>query len=488
MLLLYALTAAAWAQTCARVEAGEVVPMSLLVEAPCVELAPRPATQVVFTWGGTACGYPSGRFALASAVCYPDPSLLVQSAPMLTWTVDGRPVYTAVTGAPEALTGTGSSAGGVIFPPRGEPVPVEAVLFRPGQRPMRLSASQGRYPAPGVDLDGAWVLADTQAYPVPPGPQSRPVAPSPAPSAGVACALGEAERASLEGVPTQLVCVDRTRPGVAPVLVPPTGTLLPPNTTVVVRLRCPAEGPCDAALGGSAGYTAGSVDRLSTTAASAGGQKSLDEDEAPPQERTELFAPRKPGIVQLTVTTAAGSEVVAEWVVPQPVGGAVRLGVSLGTVADLSFSAVTAPGSSTPEIVVDGGGWGHPELVLGWAPFLGREGRIYEDPSRPGVRPGRHNLAPYFGLGVLGLDGDAAALSLLSSAYLGVEWELRRSTSVALTAAVRRVDTLAWPFEVGGPADGDAVPTVSRWAPGLAVVFNLSPEFFEIARQPLGGS
>lgn len=481
-LLFSTLVGAAQAQGCATVGVGEVLPLSALVDEPCVELAPNPAELVVLSWAGATCTYANGRFALGAGPCFPDPRYLSQE-PTLRWSRGGAAVLTEVSGAPTELVHRAATySGSTIALPVGDYAPAEVVLFRPGERPVRLSGAGGRYPAPSPDLADGWLLADASAYALKPG-AAPPTPPAPAPAD--TCALTSAEQEVYDPRSTQLVCVDATRPGQPPRAAPPMGAILKPNTSLLVRLRCPGDGLCEASLGGQAGFTQGTVDTVRTRAASGESNKS-EGDELPPQERTLVFLPRQPGVVQLSVTTSAGTRAVAEWVVPQPVSGAVRLGIAVGSVGDFTFSALTAPGSSTPEIIVGNGGFGQPELVLGWAPFLQRGGRLYEDPARGGPLPGRHNLAPYFGLGVVaaGEDGEAA-ISLLRSAYLGLEWEPRRSTSLALTATVRRVDTLPEPLEVGGPAGGSTVTTVPRWMPGVAVVFNLSPEFFELAGQPL---
>jgi hypothetical protein len=176
---------------------------------------------------------------------------------------------------------------------------------------------------------------------------------------------------------------------------------------------------------------------------------------------------------------AADPLTVAEFVVPQPVGGAVRIGVAVGTVADTAFQGVLAPGSSTYEVTATTEGRFSPELVVGFAPFLEPQGRIYVDSKR-------QRLAPYLGLGLVAADsaGDETTLSLLRSVYLGGEFEFMHSSSLALTAQLRRVHRLAEAYDVGGPVDSPAVPTVSGYELGGALVFNVSPEFLEFARTP----
>jgi len=192
------------------------------------------------------------------------------------------------------------------------------------------------------------------------------------------------------------------------------------------------------------------------------------------------FAPRQPGSANITVTIETGGKTyvsVAEIVVEKTYSGALRLGI--GTVfagaRDRSFEARTLPGSGQAEIVTTGGGSLDAELVLGAAAFFDDGGRSY-------VARESDRFGLYVGIGVL--NQAATSLELLKSAHLGLEYELSPQFSIALTFVGRKVTRLADGLHVGQPVMEGDVPTRTGYEVGLGLVFNVSPEFFKLAKTP----
>lgn len=248
--------------------------------------------------------------------------------------------------------------------------------------------------------------------------------------------------------------------------------ILRPNTPVTVCVEHLNTVDIDIVLTGTRGLSVPSVKKQ----AGDGANRKLDGETM--TTTTELFSPRKPGPIDVQIKEdGKEARVVAEFEVAEAVAGVVRVGVAVGSVVDADYEVITAPGSDQGEIVDTMYGSIAPELVLGFAPFFDRGGRIY-DFGKP------NRVAPYIGLGLVEADPDnGTTLSVLKSVYLGAEFEIMRSSSVAATVVGKRVNRLADPFQVGGPADSDAdLSTRSGYQIGVAVVFNLSPEFLEVAR------
>lgn len=249
--------------------------------------------------------------------------------------------------------------------------------------------------------------------------------------------------------------------------------ILRPNTPVRVCVQHPSNVAVDITLTGSRGL---SIPTVSKQTGNFGSQSSAG---TPAMiTTTEIFSPRKPGSVDVQLKEGEKeARVVAEFEVAEAIAGVVRMGVAVGSVVDANYKVMTAPGSDQSEIVDTLYGSIAPELVLGFAPFFERGGRVYE--------VGKLNhVAPYIALGLVEADpSGGSTLSILKSVYLGAEFEIMRSSSVAATLVAKRVTRLTDPFQVGGPAASDAdLVTRSGYQVGIALVFNLSPEFLEVAR------
>ena len=189
----------------------------------------------------------------------------------------------------------------------------------------------------------------------------------------------------------------------------------------------------------------------------------------------KYFAPRLPGQANLTVTLKrAGEDTVhtVEFVVEPVYVGAVRLGVAVlfGGATDRAYGARSVGGSKQSEVVATTSQKADIELVLGYSAYLSPRGYANPDWLR---------FEPYAGIGVL--NDSASGLQTLKSFHAGVEWEPSANFGVALTGVVRRVTRLADGLRVGSPVTGD-VPTVQRADLGIGLVFNLSPEFFRVAK------
>lgn len=342
------------------------------------------------------------------------------------------------------------------------------------------SAADATGPVLGLGPDSVALLTEENAL-VSIGTKTFTVEVEEAPVAlpAMDCSLDDTERSGLVVARrSQLVCIDRSGASPDLQLSPALGGWLPVNRSIVVKVRVPSADADETkvTLDGTPGLTLSKVETPDTSVKAASREGS--EKQAPKFViRTFVFAPRQPGVATLTLDTRGASSAVAQFTFAQPVGGAVRVGVGLSTVVDASYSAVMAPGSSTAEIMGTTVGAVQPELVIGWAPFLEKEGRVYANPNHV-------KFAPYLGLGVVAVNPEnETALSLLRSVYAGVEWEFMHSSSLTLAGTVRRVSRLADSFDVGGPIGAaTAVPTTTGYMPGLAIIFNVSPEFLEYGR------
>lgn len=192
------------------------------------------------------------------------------------------------------------------------------------------------------------------------------------------------------------------------------------------------------------------------------------------------FASRKPGDVDVQVSMDKGVTfaTVAELEVSPAYSGAVRIGVGLSTVADHQYEVQTVGGAGQSEIGLRAGGTGQAEFVVGATAFFDKGGRVYE-----ADRTFTEHLGLYMGLGILdtGAEGEIS-LSVLSSVYLGAEYELSPTAAIAIGPALRRVERLADGYQVGGPIDGTTVPTTQKYRLGAAVVLTLTPDVLRIVR------
>lgn len=290
-----------------------------------------------------------------------------------------------------------------------------------------------------------------------------------------------------------VICVDAAEPD-AKVKLPVEGPVVRPDKSIVVVVRLRAEHTMVMQLSGQRGVFVPGARGGDQEDGGGRTRGAGDDGFVVPTYRTveQVFPPRLPGAADLEVTVRRPrggfySNVRVELIIDRTYSSALRVGfggVFLGAV-DREFDAQTQPGAGQAEIVATGSQSYDLELVLGFAPFLERGGRSYASPSLA-------RFAPYIGVGLLsqggGGGGDAVQLEFFKSLHLGVEWELNPTFSVALTGVLRRVDRLSPGLRIGGPVEGNNVPTVERQALGLGLVINISPEFLRFGKRAVGGA
>jgi hypothetical protein len=203
---------------------------------------------------------------------------------------------------------------------------------------------------------------------------------------------------------------------------------------------------------------------------------------------TRLFAPRVPKS-EVTVSVSVGDEeesfakTAVQLIVEETFSGALRMGIAgiFGNAVDRTYRPYMHAGSGQHEIVANESGPFDLEFVIGFAPFLERGGRGYTSGSR-------YHFAPYVGVGVLSMGGEGHA-QWLKSIHLGLEWEPTPTFSIAFTGVLRRVTRLRTGSVLGGPTGSadDDVPTAMRHELGMAVVLNLSPDFFQFGTSGVAG-
>lgn len=262
----------------------------------------------------------------------------------------------------------------------------------------------------------------------------------------------------------------------------PQDGIIRPNRSTVVIVKHQVGDVVDVEMVGESGLTRPTIRTDQSETARNAAQSAPPN--APPtfMKTVARFGPRKPGPADVKVSMRKGEQtsVVATYplVVEEMYYGAVRLGVGavFGDAVGRSYEARRVGGSQQAEVAATTSGPVDFELVLGIAPFLfnGREGR-------PAVTSGT-KFAPYAGIGLV--NQTSTGVELLTSLYLGLEWEFVPSFSVASGLVLRRVERLSPGLSVGSPFDGEDVPTEKKILPGVGVVINFSPEFLKLAKQP----
>lgn len=254
-----------------------------------------------------------------------------------------------------------------------------------------------------------------------------------------------------------------------------TNQVLEPNQAIHVIVLRPADATLSIELGGEQGLyppTDRNLVKDSENEQHADHEEPVEPDFA---VEDKLFAPRLPGKANLTVTLTRGEKQdvqVVEFLVEPVYVGAVRLGVAMlaGGATDRGYGVRKVAGSSQQEVVVTSRHKADLELVLGYSAYLSPRGYANASIFR---------VEPYVGIGVL--NDSPTGLQTLKSLHAGVEWEPSANFGIALTGVVRRVTRLADGVQVGSPVTGSA-PTQEQVDLGVGLVFNLSPEFFRVAR------
>ena len=278
-----------------------------------------------------------------------------------------------------------------------------------------------------------------------------------------------------------IVCIDATKPTLKYTLDPPAERLAKPNRYFYVQVVHWADEQVQLDLGGQIGsWQPGDRGTITGPVKGFGADGSL----TPSRQATvttRTFAPRKPGFTPLTVRVldAAGqatqTPLVIEFWIDETYAGSFRLGVAgvFFNAVDQQFAKVTRPNAQQAEIIAEDDNIMDLDVVVGYSAYLDAGGR-------PGIgcdaAPFCFN--PYFGLGIMSASGDGD-VDFLKSVHLGAEWEITPNFALALTANLRRVKRLGGDLKVGSPIAGD-IPTENRFAFGMGVVINLSPDFLRI--------
>lgn len=212
-----------------------------------------------------------------------------------------------------------------------------------------------------------------------------------------------------------------------------------------------------------------------------------------------LIPPHAPGAFHIDLKLVDGTDATkvkgtygVDFIVDQPYSGGLRIGFGyLTNLKDENFSSHKLPGSDQSQILSTNAS--PIELVLGYTLYLDAfgNGRTY------GLKYGtgweylgnvitRH-LGVYVGVGVLGVQ--STNVDFLKSIHVGLEVELSRNISFAITYYTRRSSKLPenLNLHVGGPApDGGDIPGDSELTHGLGLVVNVTSDFFKFAVNPLG--
>lgn len=342
---------------------------------------------------------------------------------------------------------------------------------------------------------------------------------------------------------SQIVCVDFT--GELPQRVTNSGTatddsMLDPNRNVVLRVvrRKPLDEKnkesITVTIGGSAGETAirPSVNALTLAALSTPTSSVGEKQQCLTYEAHA--APRTPGVVPIALettvtsqdqkkttkhtirstkkTSASATEAVDEDVmetvaepssatttskhviellVPQVYSGALRVGLSMiWGAADHSYSVEKMGDGGVATVVDHGPARWNTELVAGYAPFWQAFTRKRGRDSFRLWKPWSINrFSPYFGLGIASAatSNTGTQLRWLRSFYVGFEYEVFATCSIALTYVARRTDTKVDGIIVGEPVAAGTNVTTTHLDSGVALIFSFSPEFFQFASS-VGGS
>ncbi|GEM_PF-4429591 len=266
-------------------------------------------------------------------------------------------------------------------------------------------------------------------------------------------------------------------------------TLLPPNSTVRVYAWHPAGLNPRLTTTGAVGYTAGALlEQLSVQSGVPDGDPSagVGTEGAEPTWTEWVLAPRAPGqALELTLSmpTEVGTSARVELVTDVRYIGAVRIGIGAGWVP-----GAAAYGERDGVLVEQSPGGFQPDtrIVVGYAPFFDPGGRSYTLGASEGLslKP-----APYVGLGVLDPASvvSSSALAFLDAVYVGAEVELATQFSVALAGALQAGEGLQPGVVLGREVNDETELTQRVYRPGVALVVNLSPEFFRRVKKASGG-
>src|SRR5262249_43091994 len=116
------------------------------------------------------------------------------------------------------------------------------------------------------------------------------------------------------------------------------------------------------------------------------------------------------------------------------------------------------------------------DVVAGFAPYLFND---FIDGGVSVARPPAVAVGfPYVGARIVGIQN--SSVTALTSFFFAASLDLKPSISIALAYVLRRTTELPAGYAVGSPYSGTELATVSGWGHGVAVIVNLTPEFFRI--------
>lgn len=291
--------------------------------------------------------------------------------------------------------------------------------------------------------------------------------------------------------PTALYCFDIAEGSTIPELVGPKGlrAIIPPNTTIEVAIRaCQEQVGLEVTVPVSAGaglFRAGSQPVAPAANVKASAVSDINEPRnADPCRRGVshyLLGARQPGPAKISIAVTNRKDPKEKTTLPVNIdvektyASALRVGVAavFGNAVDAEFAAEAIDGAKQAQISRTKGGSADLEVVLGFAPFLNKNGRGDVTSCYPAC------FAPYAGLGVVELK--TSALRALTSLHIGAEWSMIPDASIAATLVFRRVTRLNGQV-VGGPV-ATKPSTRETLGVGFGVVVNFSPEFIQFAKQ-----
>jgi hypothetical protein len=220
-------------------------------------------------------------------------------------------------------------------------------------------------------------------------------------------------------------------------------------------------------------------------------QSGTTEGEAPKHHKASVtiwpFAPRAVGqtpgvdvkLVKKSDPNVTLHELKFDLVVDTVYYAALRVGMAIGFGEfDHGYQAQKLGGGSLSEVVATASTTTNLEVVVGFVPYLDGllSGRLTGRSYGGGLDLG---FAPYLGVGVLGQGNKG--IDAFKSFHGGLELEIGRSFSIALTFVGRFVNELPNNVKVGSPVPDGTLATHTGFAPGGALVLNMAPEFLKFA-------
>lgn len=202
---------------------------------------------------------------------------------------------------------------------------------------------------------------------------------------------------------------------------------------------------------------------------------------------TVFIPPHAPGAMHIDIKFVDPADAkpraatAIDLAVDQGYSGSLRLGIAhVFGAQDHRFSKLQPAQNLPAEITRSDAGAN--EVVVGYS--------LYLDALAPGHPAGRsyavfggnwfwRHVGLYVGFGAVSYS--PGNIDFLKSIHLGVELELTRNLSIAVTGVGRRVTQLDGNLHVGGLAPPGDLPTSTAYRYGFGVIFNFSTDFVKFA-------